>query len=159
MVIDAINQMLSIPLILQWRQEGRDGVSNQHRLHCLLTRLFRRRSKKTSKLRVTGFCEGNSPATDEFPAQRASNVSIWWRHHERKSKVFEDYLLFIFRMLPNLAIQIRVRYVYKCIYHISKCVLEYKSFIQCGLSDNFIFRRIRNGCGRHSGNKDVLLKV
>ena len=31
----------------------------------------RRRSKKTSKLRVTGLCEGNSPVTGEFPAQRA----------------------------------------------------------------------------------------
>ena len=44
----------------------------------------RRRSKKTSKLRVTGLCAGNSPVTGEFPAQRASNaenVSIWWRHH------------------------------------------------------------------------------
>ena len=43
----------------------------------------RRRSKKTSKLRVTGLCEGNSPVTGEFPAQMASNaenVSIWWRH-------------------------------------------------------------------------------
>ena len=41
-------------------------------------------SKKTSKLRVTGLCEGNSPVTTEFPAQRASNaenISIWWRHH------------------------------------------------------------------------------
>ena len=46
--------------------------------------LFRLRSKKTSKLRVTGLCEGNSPVTGEFPTQRASNaenVSIWWRHH------------------------------------------------------------------------------
>ena len=45
---------------------------------------FRRRSKKTSKLRFTGLCVGNSPVTGEFPAQRASNaenVSIWWRHH------------------------------------------------------------------------------
>ena len=44
----------------------------------------RRRSKKTSKLRVTGLCGGNSPGTGEFPAQRASNaenVSIWRRHH------------------------------------------------------------------------------
>ena len=44
----------------------------------------RRRSKKTPKLRVTGNCEGNSPVTGEFPAQRASyaeNVSIWWRHY------------------------------------------------------------------------------
>ena len=46
--------------------------------------LFRRRSKKTSKLRVTGLCEGNSPGTGDFPAQMASNAktaSIWWRHH------------------------------------------------------------------------------
>ena len=34
---------------------------------CLLSRLFRRRSKKTSKLRFTGLCEGNSPVTGEFP--------------------------------------------------------------------------------------------
>ena len=36
------------------------------------------------KLRVTGLCEGNSPVTGEFPAQKTSNaenVSIWWRHH------------------------------------------------------------------------------
>ena len=35
-----------------------DGVSNHRRIDCLLNRLFRRRSKKTSKLRVTGLCEG-----------------------------------------------------------------------------------------------------
>ena len=51
---------------------------------CLLNRLFRRRSKKTSKLHVTGLCARNSPGTGEFPAQMASNaenVSIWSRHH------------------------------------------------------------------------------
>ena len=40
--------------------------------------------RKTSKLRVTGLCAGNSSVTGEFPAQMASNeenVSIWWRHH------------------------------------------------------------------------------
>ena len=44
----------------------------------------KRRSKKTSKLRVTGLCAGNSSVTGEFPAQRASNaenVSIWWLDH------------------------------------------------------------------------------
>ena len=44
----------------------------------------RRRSNKTSMLRVSGLCDGNSPITGEFPAQRASNeenVFIWWRHH------------------------------------------------------------------------------
>ena len=52
---------------LQWHKNGRDGVS-KHQLHdCLLSRLFRRRSKNISKLRVTGLCVGNSPMTDEFP--------------------------------------------------------------------------------------------
>ena len=36
--------------------------------------LFRQRSKKTSKLRVTGLCEGNSPVTGEFSSQMASNA-------------------------------------------------------------------------------------
>ena len=69
---------------LQWRQNGRDGVSNHQSHDCLRNRLFGRRSNKTSKLRVTGLCVGNSPGTGEFPTQRASNaenVSIWWRHH------------------------------------------------------------------------------
>ena len=69
---------------LQWRHNGLDGISNHQPHHCLLSRLFRRRSKKTSMLRVTGLCAGNSLGTSEFPAQRASNtknVSIWWRHH------------------------------------------------------------------------------
>ena len=71
----------------QWRHNGHDGISNHQPHDCLLNRLFRRRSKKTSKLRVTGLCAGNSPVTGEFPAQMASNaenVSIWWRHHERQ---------------------------------------------------------------------------
>ena len=52
-----------------WRYNGRRGVSNHQLFDCLLNRLFRRRSKKTSKLRVIGLCEGNSPVTGEFPAQ------------------------------------------------------------------------------------------
>ena len=70
---------------LHWRHNDHDGVSNHQPHGCLLNRLFRRRSKKTSKLRVTGLCAGNSPGTDEFPAQMASNAEsafIWWRHHE-----------------------------------------------------------------------------
>ena len=69
---------------LRWRHNGRDCVSNHQRHNCLLSRLFGRRSKKTLELRVTGLCVGNSPGTDEFPEQMASNaenVSIWWRHH------------------------------------------------------------------------------
>ena len=75
---------------LRWRHNERDSVSNHQPHGCLLKRLFRRRSKKTSKLRVTGLCKGNSPGTGEFPAQMASiaeNVSIWWRHHEILVKI------------------------------------------------------------------------
>ena len=69
---------------LQWRHNERDGVSTHQPHDCLLNPLLGCRWNKTSKLRVTGLCEGNSPLTDEFPAQRASNsanVSIWWHHH------------------------------------------------------------------------------
>ena len=55
---------------LQWRHNWRDSFSNHQPYDCLLNRLFRRRSKKTSKLRVIGLCAENSPGTGEFPAQR-----------------------------------------------------------------------------------------
>ena len=59
---------------LRWRDNERDGVSNHQPHDCLLSRLFRHRSKKASKLRVTGLCVENSPVTSEFPAQRSSNA-------------------------------------------------------------------------------------
>ena len=59
---------------LRWRHNGCDSISNHQPHDCLLNRLFRRRSKKTPKLRVTGLCVGNSPGTGELPAQRASNA-------------------------------------------------------------------------------------
>ena len=68
---------------LQWRHDERDGVSNHRCLDCLLNRLFRCRSKKTSKLCVPGLCGRNSPVTNGFPSQRVSNaenISIWWRN-------------------------------------------------------------------------------
>ena len=69
---------------LRWRHNGHDGVSDHQPPDCLPKRLFRRTSKKTPKLRVTGLCEGNSPVTGEFPIQMASNAenaSIRWRHN------------------------------------------------------------------------------
>ena len=76
---------------LRWRHNELDVVSDHQPHDCLFNRLFGRRSKKTSKLRVTGLCVWKSPGTCEFPAQKASNaenVSIWWRHHE--SSVWPD---------------------------------------------------------------------
>ena len=57
---------------LRWRHNGLGSISNHQPHDCLLNRLFRRRSKKTSKIHVTGLCAVNSPA---------ENVSIWRRHH------------------------------------------------------------------------------
>ena len=79
---------------LQWRHNGRAGVSN-HQLHdCLLNRLFRHRSNKIAKLRVTDLCEGNPSVTSEFPTQMASNaenVSIWWRYHANEHGLINTF--------------------------------------------------------------------
>ena len=83
---------------LHWRHNGRDCVSNYQPHECFLKRLFRRRSKKTSKLRVTGLCVGISPVTGEFPTQMdsiAEKVSIWWRHvmkHHRPNSIMNHLL-------------------------------------------------------------------
>ena len=95
---------------LQWRHNVCDGVSSHRRLDRVINRLFRRRAKKTSKLRVTGLSEEDSPVTSEFPAQRASNaknISSWWRHHVRKLSLFLATSLMIFgpyRKLPTLSL-------------------------------------------------------
>ena len=71
----------------RWRHNGRDGVSNHQPQDCLLNHLFRRRSKKTSKLRVTGLCAGihrgpmNSP--HKWPVTRKmfpfhDVIMFWW---------------------------------------------------------------------------------
>ena len=85
---------LTHPLTLQWRHNEHDGVSNHQPHDCLLNRLFRRKLKKTPKLRVTGLCAWNSPVTGDFPAQMASNaenlMTSSWRSascHDPKSVV------------------------------------------------------------------------
>ena len=52
---------------LHWRHNDHDGVWNHQPHGCLLNRLFRRRLKKASKLRVTGLCVGNSPEPVNSP--------------------------------------------------------------------------------------------
>ena len=80
------NRSQPVPAItLQWHHNERGGVSNQRCIDCLFNRLFRCRSKKASKLRVTDLCYGNPPVTGGFISQRISeeeNVSFWWRHYE-----------------------------------------------------------------------------
>ena len=78
-----------VPVSVHYNEVIMSAMVSNHQPHdCLLKRLFTCRSKKTSKLCVTGLCEGNSSATSDFPAQMASNaenVSIWWRHHGIKN--------------------------------------------------------------------------
>ena len=71
--VEASKRLFLLPLhlprwySLRWRHNDNDGVSNHQPHDCLLNRLFRHRSKKTSKLRVTGLCAGNSPGPVNSP--------------------------------------------------------------------------------------------
>ena len=63
---------------LQWRHNGRDDVSNHQHHDCLLNRFFRRRSKKISKLRVTGLSPHKGPATRKMvPFDDVIMVRCW----------------------------------------------------------------------------------
>ena len=78
---------------LQWRHNDHDGVWNHQPHGCLLNRLFRRRLKKTSRLRVTGLCVGNSPGPVNSPHKGPVT---------RKMFPFDDVImisLFLARML------------------------------------------------------------
>ena len=72
---------------LHWRHNDHDGVSNHQPHGCLLNRLFRRRSKKTSKLRVTGLCVGNSPGPVNSPHKGPVT---------RKMSPFDDVIMPLF---------------------------------------------------------------
>ena len=87
---------------LQWRHNGRDGVSNHRCPNCLLNRLFRQRSKKTPKIRVTGLCEGNSPLTGKFPAQKFGNAECFYLMTSSCIKVSIDWAISV-NELPESA--------------------------------------------------------
>ena len=102
---------LEIRAPLHWHHNGRDSVSNHQPHHCLFNRLFRRRSKKTSKLRVTGLCVGihRGPGNSPQMASYAENVSIWWRHHGLAEHATdhhyldEDYLIWLWGKCQRVA--------------------------------------------------------
>ena len=79
-------RLQSVGHSLRWHHNEHDDVLNHQPYHCLLNLLFRRRSKKTSKLRVTGLCAGNSPGTAEFTAQWPVT---------RKVFPFDDVIMFV----------------------------------------------------------------
>ena len=110
---DGLGLLQTIPSgALRWRHNGCDSISNHQPHDCLLNRLFRRRSMKTSKLRVTDLCAG----AGEFPAQMASNaenVSIWWHHHGPWSndENIDQYIPWIQFKIPNKSISSISHYV------------------------------------------------
>ena len=55
---------------LLWRHNRRNGVSNHQPHDCLLNRLFRRRSKKTSKPRITGLLRWPVNSPHKWPVMR-----------------------------------------------------------------------------------------
>ena len=76
---------------LHWRHNDHDGVSNHQHHGCLINRLFRRRSKKTSKRRVAGLCVGNSPRPVNFPHKGPVT---------RKMFPFEDVIMYSWTHIP-----------------------------------------------------------
>ena len=81
-----------IHISLHWRHNDHDGVSNHQPHGCLLNHLFRRRSKKTSKLHVTGLCVGNSPGPVNSPHKGPVT---------RKMFPFDDVIM-LAKLLPQL---------------------------------------------------------
>ena len=78
---------------LQWRHNDHDGVSNHQPHGCLLNRLFSRRSKKSSKLRVAGLCVGKSPGPVNSPHKETVT---------RKMFPFDDVIMFTSRESENI---------------------------------------------------------
>ena len=65
----------NVLLSLRRRRNGCDDVSNHQPHDCLLNRLFRLRSKKQSKLRVTGLCAG----IHRGPVKSPHKWSVTWK--------------------------------------------------------------------------------
>ena len=131
-----------IVMTLQWRHNGRDGVSNHQHHDCLLNRLFRRRSKKTSKLLVTGLYAGKSPGTGEFPAQMASNaddvimneiiyglscITSFWPIVKRFTNDFNSWLCHSWKWLANHLIcdQKALFTVNHVLFYVSVSIIKY----------------------------------
>ena len=88
--------------------------------------MFRRKSKKTSKLRVTGLCVGNSPRTGEFPHKWPVT---------RKMFPFDDVIMRSRDIVDQSELRIEWQYCNGS-QILFKCKLE--EIMNC-LSDNVLF--------------------
>ena len=103
--------------LLRLRHNGPDCVSNHQPQQCLLNRSFRCRSKKTSKLRVTGLCAGNSPgpvnSPHKWPVTRKmfpfdDVIMTWWPKRPFRPKLGIDYFLWILHTSRSMFKSVRV---------------------------------------------------
>ena len=72
---------------LLWRHNEHDSVANHQPRGCIRDRLFSRRSKKTSKLRVTGLCVGNSRTKGQFRGKCFHLMTSSWYYNLRWIKM------------------------------------------------------------------------
>ena len=105
---------------LRWRHHDHDSVSNHQPHGCLLNRLFRRKSKKTSKLRVTGLCAGNSPGPVNSPHKGPVT---------RKMYPFDDVIMPIWQR-PQCIIQNRNVHI-----SVLNGALWYMGQVHCGICE------------------------
>ena len=115
---------LVVNATLWWRHNDHDSVSNHQPHECLFNRLFRPRSKKTSKLRVTGLCVGNSPGPVNSPHKGPVT---------RKMFPFDDVIMHFAILLVSLQ---------KWIQHISTDIISNK--ISCWSHASAIYAKMIN---------------
>ena len=115
---------------LQWRHNDHNSVTNHQPHGCLLNRLFGGRSKKTSKLRVTGLCAGNSPG----PVNSSHKGPV-----TRKMLPFDDVIMYagifggIFRHLSGPQSPIPHNHTVKQEQHIHQKVHKQHLFVNSAL--------------------------
>ena len=154
------NQTMHSPL--RWRHNDHDSVSNHQPHGCLLNRLYRRRTKKTSKFCVTGLCVGNSPGPVNSPHKGPvtrkmfpfDDVIMQKTSHTSPSRA--TYEVSIVRYLEKIG---RVITALRCIYlcasqHESTCkglvqssaVITRSNIVSYYNKDYRNWRRISNRC-------------
>ena len=90
---------------LLWRHNGRDGVSNHQPRDRLLNHSFSRRSKKTSKLRVTGLCMGIHRWPVNFPHEVSVTRKLF-PFHDVIMSCFDMFVMILYRTMLLLCLNI-----------------------------------------------------
>ena len=149
---------------------GIPGWLNYQPHDCLLNRRFRRRSKKTSKLRVTGLCAGNSPGPVNSPHKWPVTWKIfsfddvimnWRRQQIQWEKLYgKHYTNHINRVLC-CSTRITLSFVpdfvslygFKCVYFIS---IEPQARKRGNIQKNGTSKSASTNCEHTYNNNDIL---